>query len=165
VVLGNLDYGFEKANQFGIACTIAPCPCGDRYEGFPKDIIEYNTGVVFFNKTKSATFFEHWKRNAEIVNADLKVFMDSDNSHRVLKYQDQASFCYTFNEMAMHPFVLPLNWNYRPRTYVQYWGELKIWHDSLPVPNEVYKWNSDQNEPGSCKKMFAINMKRPTPSV
>ena len=31
VVLGRLDFGFEKARQFGLACCICECPWAKRY--------------------------------------------------------------------------------------------------------------------------------------
>ena len=34
VVLGRLDYGFRKAQDFGLACCICECPWARRYAGF-----------------------------------------------------------------------------------------------------------------------------------
>ena len=50
MVLGTLDYGFEMARQHGLACCICECPWARRYNGlrFSGDLIEYNTGVLFF---------------------------------------------------------------------------------------------------------------------
>ena len=43
IVLGKLDFAFNKAIQFGIAICICECPWARRYGGIEDDIIEYNT--------------------------------------------------------------------------------------------------------------------------
>ncbi len=51
VVMGNLDYAFEKSRRFGLACCINECPWARRNtRTHAGDIIEYNTGVLFFTQ-------------------------------------------------------------------------------------------------------------------
>jgi hypothetical protein len=42
------------------------------------------------------------------------------------------------NETGFLPFVLPLNWNFRPRYHRAFFGPLKIWHDYADVPVAVH---------------------------
>ena len=50
VVMDNLDFGFEKAALTGLACSICECPLSRRYNGIRGDVVEYNTGVIFFTR-------------------------------------------------------------------------------------------------------------------
>src|SRR5262245_21729104 len=50
VVLDRLDFGFEMAVKHGLACCICENPWARRYGGIKGDLIEYNTGVLFFTK-------------------------------------------------------------------------------------------------------------------
>src|SRR5689334_23623876 len=61
VVLDRLDFGFRKAQQFGLACCICECPWARRYGGVQGETIEYNTGVLFFSR-KAKPVFERWAR-------------------------------------------------------------------------------------------------------
>ena len=55
VVMGNMDFGFEKSKTFGMAISICEAPWGKRYPKiFTGDEIEYNTGVIFFYKEGQA---------------------------------------------------------------------------------------------------------------
>src|SRR5476649_787202 len=57
VVLGNLDYAFDRAEEYGLACCICECPWLRRYGNAEGDIIEYNSGVLFFSQ-KSRHIFD-----------------------------------------------------------------------------------------------------------
>src|SRR4029079_12054427 len=48
VVLDRLDFGFAMAAKHGLACCICECPWARRYGGISGDLVEYNTGVLFF---------------------------------------------------------------------------------------------------------------------
>ena len=56
VVLGNLDYAFDRAEEYGLACCICECPWLRRYGNAEGDLIEYNSGVLFFAQ-KAAPHF------------------------------------------------------------------------------------------------------------
>src|ERR1051326_5641366 len=47
VVLGRLDFAFQRAEKFALACAICECPWARRYAGLSGDLIEYNTGVLY----------------------------------------------------------------------------------------------------------------------
>lgn len=135
VVLGSLDYGFEKARQFGLACCICECPWARRYNGlqFSGDLIEYNTGVLFFTESAQPLMYM-WERLARTV--DSSVHFDSSNGQiNTMQHNDQASFARAVEMTGCNPFVLPLNWNFRPKWHRSFFGPIKIWHDtSQPIP-------------------------------
>src|SRR5690349_20824157 len=65
VMLDRVDYGFDRAAKFGLACCICECPWARRYGGLKEvgDLVEYNTGVIFFTKAAEKVFAA-WKRIA-----------------------------------------------------------------------------------------------------
>jgi hypothetical protein len=120
-VLGDLTYGFRQAERFGMALCYDHSCTANRWYGknspslTHNDVVEYNTGVVFFNKTKSIKFFKHWE-------------MLSRTHH-----SDQATFAKAIDETLFNPFVLPAHvWNYRVYNGDRLWSPVKIWHTKKP---------------------------------
>ena len=50
----------------------------------------------------------------------------------------QAAFAKAIDETAFVPYVLPLNWNFRPKWHLAFFGPIKIWHDYADVPPPLY---------------------------
>jgi hypothetical protein len=132
VVLGRLDFGFQKAQDFGLACCICECPWARRYGGIEGETIEYNTGVLFFGE-RSRPVFEGWERLATQLDSSM-IYLSSQGRRMRMRYNDQCSFAAAIEETRFAPFVLPLNWNFRPQWQHSFFGPLKIWHDYLEVP-------------------------------
>jgi len=140
VVLSRLDFGFEKANQFGIALAICESPWGRRYPKiFIGDEIEYNTGVIFFTK-KSKIVFDRWKELAGVIDSSLIGI--HDGSIYTMPAADQGSFALAIEQTNFNPFVLPLNWNFRPIFHKSFFGPIKIWHDYSDPPPFFEELNS-----------------------
>lgn len=133
VVMGKLDFGFEKAKTFGMAIAICESPWGKRYPKiFTGDEIEYNTGVIFFTK-KAKPVFEMWKELA--ISIDSSIVGVGEKGVYVMPANDQGSFALAIEKTGFNPFVLPLNWNFRPIWHRSFFGPIKIWHDySDPIP-------------------------------
>jgi hypothetical protein len=55
----------------------------------------------------------------------------------------------TFNEAEIPPFILPLNWNFRPAWHRSWWGPIKIWHDYNPPPQAIVDFSRQQAKPDS----------------
>lgn len=126
VVLGNLDFGFQKAMQFGLALSICEAPWARRYPKlFKGDEIEYNTGVIFFTK-KSRPVFDSWKELARLV--DSSMLGVGDDGAFTMAANDQGSFALAIERTGFNPFILPLNWNFRPIWQKSFFGPVKIWH-------------------------------------
>lgn len=128
VVLDDIGYGFAAAERHGLACCISECPWARRYRGLAAraDLIEYNTGVMFFSRA-AAPVFEGWARLAATVDAASLVVRGGGIG--VMNFNDQASFALAIDEAGFNPHVLPPNWNYRPEWSAGFFGPLKIWHD------------------------------------
>ena len=133
VVLDRLDFGFEKAAQFGLACCICESPWARRYRGLATsgDLIEYNTGVLFFTE-RAKPVFDLWPSlAAEIDSASL---FAKDGKPVVMPANDQASFAVAVERAGFSPFVLPPNWNFRYEFQKSFFGPIKIWHSYWNVP-------------------------------
>jgi hypothetical protein len=128
-VLQELSFGFEMSLRFGLAMTIAPaCNANlpDPIKGVPADLVQYNTGVIFFTKTQPVRkLFETWRHRCDGV-----------------AYNDQPPFAHAVYETGVAPFVLPMVWNYRPKYRgAPLHGPLKIWHGRQPLPGNVEEYN------------------------
>lgn len=141
VVLDRLDFGFEKAARHHMAVSVCEAPYARRYDKMLKgDVIEYNTGVLFWKKGPEAErVFREWERLA----------FAEDSAHTfpvgppgpggamqtaVADCNDQASFAKAVDGLGFCPFVLPNNWNFRPQWTRSFFGPLKVWHDYIEVP-------------------------------
>ncbi len=146
MVMGPLDFGFKMAQEHDLACCICECPWARRFNDLHGDQIEYNTGVIFFTKS-SVTVFHAWSnfaiRHATIQHHDGdKVISVSGN--------DQGGFAMAVADSQISPFVLPLNWNFRPDWHRSFFGPLKIWHHYADVPDDVQRFSDEQSDPDSA---------------
>lgn len=140
IVMGTLDYAFERAASFGLACCICECPWAQRYAGLKhcESLVEYNTGVLFFTQ-KARQIMYMWERLVRTVDSSVK-YIDH-GVEKVMSHNDQAAFARAVEMTGSNPYVLPLNWNFRPRWNRCFYGPIRIWHDvSNPSP-EIYTLN------------------------
>lgn len=147
VVMDKLDFGFEKAAKHGLACCICECPWARRYGGLKNrgDMIEYNTGVLFFTR-RAEPVFDFWYEHRDI---DSSIDFYHDGKKVRMPENDQASFAQAIDETGFNPFVLPMNWNLRPLWQRHLFGPVKIWHDYTDVPYAVQGWNVQQLRDGA----------------
>jgi hypothetical protein len=134
-VMGNLDYAFEQAQRFGIACRICESPWLRRYDHTLGDQLEYNTGVLCFNQS-ARRVFDAWDRLADTTPASCQ-WTKLDNILLGSPYDDQASFAAALIECSFNPFALPINYNFRPEYDRTVFLPLKIWHDYIPPPQRL----------------------------
>lgn len=155
VVMGDLSHGFDKAEQHGLACCLCECPWARRYEGLKHrgELEEFNTGVLFFTK-RMRPLFDEWKRLAESLNS-AHHFTNTSKQSCVMPANDQASFALAVDSLEVNPWVLPLNWNFRPPWHHTFFGPLKIWHSMEPVPPALSSWveNAVDSEQVSCAEV------------
>ncbi len=144
VILGSLDFAFEKAAQFGLACCHNENPwarryCDDRLCG---DMLEYNAGVLFFSK-KAKPLFDTWRQLFE--NIDGSIFHLAKDKLSYMPVANQGSLALAIHESGFNPFVLSHNWNFRPSYHAHFFGPIKIWHGYEDVPQIVLDWNDEQS--------------------
>jgi len=147
VVLDRLDYGFEAARRTGLACCICENPYARRYRGFERgtDLVEYNTGVLFFTK-QAKPVFDTWAELAPTFNSALD-FIGENGKPMVMPFNDQGAFAEAMRRWDSLPFVLPQNWNFRPIWQKQWFGPLKVWHDYSPAPASLEQINAYYQRP------------------
>lgn len=160
VVLGKLDFGFEMALKHHVAMALCEAPLARRYMNtFSDDSVEYNTGVIFFTKSEpAAKLFAEWKRLAPITDSSIK-FIAVDGTIGVMPSNDQGSFAKAVRDTGFNPFVLPMNWNFRPLWQRSVFGPIKIWHDYSNVPQDVLDFNAAQG-PGAVLGFFDVPVVR-----
>lgn len=134
IVLGDLDYGFVQAEKHGMAITHERASYARRWENYIPgwdvgDIIEYNTGVMFFTKNeKNKAFFEFWKSIAVQLLEDYNCTWN------------QPSFALAAHHADLNPFALPNNvWNLRDYDDGCLFGPVKIWHTRIQKMTEELK--------------------------
>lgn len=146
IVLDDLSYGFAKAEQFGLACSICECPYARRY-GLSGDLVEYNTGVLFFTR-RAAPILNEWPRYAAEYDGVIPFQLDGRPVRT--SPNDQAGFAKAVEESGVAPFVLPQNWNFRPQWQRSFFGPIKVWHDYQDVPPAIRAFNDEQRRPGAA---------------
>lgn len=153
VVLSPIDFGFEMSQRHVLACCISESPWARRYVGLKDagDIVEYNTGVLFFSRAAKPVF-DLWKDAATRIDS-LAHFYVGDQIHS--GRNDQAAFAYAIQQLNFVPFVLPPNYNLRPMWQRGFFGPVKIWHSYDPVPESVAQFSLEQQRPDAVIR-FAV---------
>jgi hypothetical protein len=156
VVMGNLDYGFEQANKHGMALCINANPFARRYRSMQHvgDVIEYNTGVIFWRKRDDvAKVFDGWKR---LIGMDSSSsFVGALGVYR-MHTNDQCAFSAAVSDLNFNPFVLPVNWNLQPKWQLALFGPVKVWHTYEAVPDGMAELNEEQSTPGVPMKCWRM---------
>lgn len=136
VVMGPLDFGFERAAVHGMACCINEAPWARRCvgSGVHPQAVEYNSGVLFFSRAAEPVL-KRWEALAATL--DSRMIHSSWGYVAYQPYSDQASFARAIQDMDITPFVLPHNWNFRPLWHRTFYGPLRIWHSYADVPQLV----------------------------
>jgi hypothetical protein len=140
-VMAPLDYGFEQAERFGLACTHCVCPWARRYNNIPQrgDTVEYSTGVMFWVREKAQRLFDEWKRATPLLDSSILFFQNGEVKRA--PYGDQGAFSAVVESTGFNPFVLPTNWNYVPQRQDWFFGPIKVWHDYREPPQAFWELN------------------------
>ncbi|OQA00795.1 MAG: hypothetical protein BWY69_01569 [Planctomycetes bacterium ADurb.Bin401] len=158
IVLGSLDFAFGKAQKFGMACVINECPWARRYNDkkLTGDMVEYNSGVLFYTQ-KAKPLFDAWNKLFPITDASIIHILNGKKC--MMPVADQGSFALAFEQTGFLPYVLPINWNFRPQYYKTCAGPIKIWHCSVDAPQSVYEWNQKQTARDSIIQFISFDAK------
>lgn len=156
VVLGRLDYPFEKAEQFGIAARICEHPWARRYHKSIKGgVREFNTGVLFFSKT-ATPLFDRWK---ELTSLDSSSFFRQDDGNVItMVANDQCGFAAAVEELGINPFVLPTNYNFRPQWDRSWFGPILVWHDYQNPPDNLQELCNEQSRHEAVLREFKCKL-------
>jgi hypothetical protein len=157
VVLGRLDFGFERAARFNLACAINECPWARRFTDpdFNGDLIEYNSGVLFFTQA-ARPVFQAWAACAATVDSSVE-WEEGGRIHR-MSHADQAGLARAIEDTKSCPFVLPLNWNYRPWFHRAFFGPIRIWHDYGDVPQFIRDENRTYLDPKTRIRFYPVKV-------
>jgi lipopolysaccharide biosynthesis glycosyltransferase len=159
IVLDRLDFAFLKAEEFGLACCICECPWARRYAGIMQgETVEYNTGVLFFCE-QARSVFETWAQLAPQIDSSM-IFLSSEDHQLRMLHNDQCSFAVAIEQTKFLPFVLPLNWNFRPRYQLSFFGPIKIWHAYEEPPPFFPELRKYYNEPKAIIQYHSALRKR-----
>jgi hypothetical protein len=153
VVLGRLDFGFEMAERYGLACCLGDNPWQRRYLGLPGDAVDYDAGVLFFDG-RAAPVLEAWGRLAPLV--DLPVSQVVDGKAEQAPCDDRLGFTRALELCGTVPFVLPLNWNLQPRWQRSFFGPVKLWRSSAPVPETLLAFNRYYESPDAIMQFHEL---------
>ena len=164
LVLGNLDYAFEKAKDFGISIVIAPHSFlgGRKLKNIDNESPEYNCGAMWIDRNHPSmlNFGEKWQ---QIV----------DHYEGGGWWSDQSSVSYAIHKLKINAFVLPLNWNFRAFMNKDFpegvlhskngYGPIKIWHSRTSVPENLkideYIWWTLEEKP-FISKLISKTLKK-----
>ena len=157
VVLGRLDFGFDRARRFGLACTINGCPWARRYgdPGLNGDMIEYSTGVMFFTPAIRPVF-DAWAACVDKVDSSIEWEENGVLCHT--PYADQAGFAKAIEDTGFLPFVLPINWNFSAWFFRAFYGPIRIWHDYGEVPEFVRQQNQTYLDPQTRIRFYPLKV-------
>ncbi|MBI3516284.1 MAG: hypothetical protein HY060_19810 [Proteobacteria bacterium] len=134
VVLGRLDFAFEMAERYGLACCHGENPWRRRYVGATGDAVEYDTGVLFFG-AGARPVLELWPLLAPLLDAPVSYI--EDRQAKRAPPDDRLSFGHAVEKCAASPFILPPNWSLRPPRMRTFFGPPKIWHGSGALPDDL----------------------------
>lgn len=122
IIRGDLSYGFDKAEIFGMSICHAPAchsvfiksTSNNSLTPLNEDQPVYNAGVIFY------------KLNKDIIKLIHKWIEYND---KCITGQDQGGLSNACESVNFNPFVLTKNWNFR-HFYKVSFGPIKIWHSS-----------------------------------
>ncbi len=155
MLLDRIDFGFEMATRHGIALVMGDCPWGRRSAAVSGDAVEYDTGVLFFTR-KAAPVFSAWKTIAASIDSSYILPLGQNQAMRIM-FNDRTSFSQVLLTSSFAPFVLPLNWNFRPRTHRTWWGPVKVWHDYKDPMPQLAQISAEQARPESIIRYLKFN--------
>jgi hypothetical protein len=134
-VIGDITFGFEMAEHYGIAACMAPHYSLDNFWGFGRIMkalgvprvsqLQYNTGVLFFvRRPEVEQVMRRW--------AELALTVGPQTGYK----SDQPFFTLALESLRFNPYTLSPAYNYRDHGELAS-GIVRIWHSRSPVPQDV----------------------------
>jgi hypothetical protein len=137
-VLGDLSYGFEKAEAFGLAAVMEPFYSLDHFRGFDAVLsnvglastsqLQYNAGVLFFvRRADVEAVMRRWRELTFHLGPKLNLGAD------------QPFLTLAMELLAFNPFTLSPSYNYRAKGE-GLTGVVRIWHSNSAVPPAINRF-------------------------
>jgi hypothetical protein len=134
-IVGDVGFGFEKAQRHGIAMAPAPNYNLAEFFGFgeimirlgvqPADQLMYNAGVIFFQLTPTVRrVLERWRDLCKEVGAKLDF------------PRDQPFLTLAMEQLDFVPYALSPLYNYRSLGEYAV-GNIRLWHSHFAPPSDV----------------------------
>jgi len=140
-ILLDIMQGYERAEKFGMAAAPAPHYSLDGFWGFKaaldrfgflsRDILQYNSGVLFFTRTPKV--WEVLKKWHELCASAASNF--SQDQPPVF-LNDQPYLTLAMELLAFNPYTLSIAYNYRNVGELVS-GKIRIWHSRTQPPADV----------------------------
>lgn len=139
VVLEDISFGFERAEEFGIAAAMAPHYSLSDFFGFERVMkragvlcrgqMQYNTGVLFLHRTEEVdSVMALWRR----LCAELAPACSYKN--------DQPFFTLAVEHLNFNVYTLSPAYNYRAHGELAS-GRIRVWHSHAPLPPGVNSYS------------------------
>lgn len=132
-VLTDIDLGFEKAEQYGIAVAPASHYSLDQFWGFGEVMkaegvssqgqLQFNSGVIFFSLRDD-------------VKKVMHLWSELGSKYDGTPYSDQPFLTLAMERLCFNPYTLSPGYNYRALGDLIS-GVIRIWHSRYPVPEQI----------------------------
>jgi len=135
-VLGDLTFGFEKAELHGIAMAHAPVYLMERFDQFPgvmkaegvpfQNQPLFNSGVIFLKLDSCISkVLDEWSATCQRW------------SDKPVRKTDQPYLSLALETQGVVPYTLVRNFNFRPHGEAAFLGEIIVWHSRIPAPSNL----------------------------
>ena len=84
-------------------------------------------------------------------------FLGPNGQPTVMPFNDQGSFAKALTEWDRTPFILPMNWNFRPAWHRTFFGPIKIWHDYRDPPPALRQLNATYRNQNAIIQFHVIS--------
>jgi hypothetical protein len=83
--------------------------------------------------------------------------LEGQNRVMTVENRDQAGFSLAVAQAAHPPFVLPMNWSFRPRTQRAWWGPIKVWNEKADPHPTLAQITQEQARPEAIVRFLKFN--------
>jgi len=155
-IIGDVSFGFEMAEKFGIALSPATSYCLPSHHDFRRVMIDqglpdagqiqYNAGVQFFARGLDVkSVYDLYQKSAYEFSEKYRYRNARGN------LSDQPFLSYALEKLGFNPYTLSINYCYRGLDAEPICGDIRIWHSRYPVPEDI---NTCREQRGAKRRYF-----------
>ena len=138
IVVADIELGFERAREFGIAMACAPRYNLDHYDDLrpaleasglePRGYQVYNTGVIFFSRRPGVErVFLKWEQ------------LVREHAVPGKGGGDQPYLTLAMELLHFNPYTLSPSYNYRAFGEKRH-GDIRVWHSYMEIPADLNRY-------------------------